>query len=296
MAERLSPRNPGTVMMLSTCFIYSSFRSAKNLIAKNVKGFTLIELLVVISIISLVMGIIIPVLTTSRAQTKQVICGSNIRQLAFANIAYASENNGYYVPAASDILTDIKLHRWYGVRDNINEPFDNSKGPLATYLGGTFLECPTKVNYVELEPSSSSYDKGGGGYGYNLIYIGSIIWKNGYNDQSCKISAKDTNIKRPAETLMFADTAMNHGEVYNEYSFAEPRYFVFNGEPEKEGGWDPWPSIHFRHRGKASVAWADGHVSRHKMGKYVSEENAIHPSGMDLGWFEPIDNTIFDLK
>jgi hypothetical protein len=67
---------------------------------------------------------------------------------------------------------------------------------------------------------------------------------------------------------MFADTAMAKSGFYIEYSFAEPRYFV-----------------------------VDGHVSSEKMGNYDGiNPDGVSPSDMDLGWFEPMDNTLFDLK
>jgi len=60
-------------------------------------AFTLVELLVVIAIIALLMGVLMPALVAARAQGKAVVCRSNLRQLALANIGYATENDGYYV-------------------------------------------------------------------------------------------------------------------------------------------------------------------------------------------------------
>lgn len=264
--------------------------------ANNITAFSLIELLVVISIISLLLSILMPALTAIKAQSKQLVCRSNLRQLLLANIDYAGRNNGSYVHAALDIFSDNK-HRWYGVRDDTDKPFDSAKGPLASHLGQIYIECPTKVNFTNLGPSEYDHDEGSGGYGYNMIYIGSRIWKDGQEDRSCKTTAKETNIRRPTQTLMFADTAMAKTGFYIEYSFAEPRYFVVDGEPVIDSGWDPSPSIHFRHRGRANVGWADGHVSSKKMGKYDGiNDDGTRPATMDLGWFEPMDNSLFDLK
>ncbi|MEM9753531.1 MAG: type II secretion system protein [Planctomycetota bacterium] len=44
-------------------------------------GFTLIELLVVISIISLLMGILLPTLSNARGVARSVVCASNMKQL-----------------------------------------------------------------------------------------------------------------------------------------------------------------------------------------------------------------------
>ncbi len=88
-----------------------------------------------------------------------------------------------------------------------------------------------------------------------------------------------------------------YSKPYIEYSFVESRYFVVNGEPVTDSGWDPSPSVHFRHRGQANVGWADGHVSFEKMGKYDGiNDDETRPTDMDLGWFAPMDNTSFDLK
>lgn len=59
-------------------------------------GFTLIELLVVISIISLLMGILMPALSRSRAIAKETVCQSRLRQWGIAFEMYAVENNGFY--------------------------------------------------------------------------------------------------------------------------------------------------------------------------------------------------------
>jgi prepilin-type N-terminal cleavage/methylation domain-containing protein/prepilin-type processing-associated H-X9-DG protein len=57
-------------------------------------GFTLIELLVVISIISLLMGILLPVLSKARQQTKLTMCAANLRQVGLAIQLYAEDYNG----------------------------------------------------------------------------------------------------------------------------------------------------------------------------------------------------------
>ena len=96
---------------------------------------------------------------------------------------------------------------------------------------------------------------------------------------------------------MFADTAMAKPNYHMEYSFAEPRYFVLNGIPVTTSGWNPSPSIHFRHRGLANIGWADGHVTSEKMARYDGTNfDGLKPANMDLGWFEPLDNSLFDLK
>ncbi|MEM1213249.1 MAG: DUF1559 domain-containing protein [Planctomycetota bacterium] len=58
------------------------------------RAFTLIELLVVISIIALLIGILLPVLTSARESARTVGCLSNQRQIGLAVQVYGNENKG----------------------------------------------------------------------------------------------------------------------------------------------------------------------------------------------------------
>lgn len=261
-------------------------------------AFTLVELLVVISIISLLLTILITSIGTSKSQGRQIVCKNNLRQFALANENYANDHSGYSIPGAYDILSD-NLHRWYGARQSRDLPFDSSKGPLWQYLQGSMLECPQKVPYTPLAPIDNDYESGSGGYGYNLAYIGSQIWQVGYEDHSCRESTKISNIKSPQQTLIFADTAMVKRIEADVrlfmYAFAEPRHFVIGRQPES--AWNPYPSLHFRHRKTANIAWADGHVTDRKIACYDGLNNDGSNSGdFNVGWFDPMDNSLFDLE
>jgi prepilin-type N-terminal cleavage/methylation domain-containing protein len=269
---------------------------------KNKRGFTLVELLVVIAIIALLMSILIPALNSVRAQSKAIICQSNIHQLLLANSGYAAENNGYYVTAAKDMLDGSQggLYRWHGVRPNYNESFDPSKGPLASYLAdGRVKKCPQKVNFRKGNPWDFNFEDGCGGYGYNMTYLGSRIWQS-YIPENCRIATKEMEVRSPVKTLMFADAAMakqdGGGPYYLEYSFVEPPYFVSNGNPMISWGYAS-PSMHFRHRKIASIGWVDGHIDISKMAKFDSQNvYGVRSSAVMLGWLNPLDNSLFDLQ
>jgi prepilin-type processing-associated H-X9-DG protein len=64
-------------------------------------------------------------------------------------------------------------------------------------------------------------------------------------------------IRRPAEKIAFADTAMAPSmNSPIEYSFVEPPLLW------QYGDWQECqPSIHFRHNRRANIGWADGHVT-----------------------------------
>ena len=71
------------------------------------KGFTLIELLVVISIITLLLALVFPVLSKVKEQVRLVICKSNMRQVAVAINLYANANDDKVVPGDFAMGHDI---------------------------------------------------------------------------------------------------------------------------------------------------------------------------------------------
>jgi prepilin-type processing-associated H-X9-DG protein len=265
-------------------------------------AFTLVELLVVISSIALLLALLMPALAAARSQARGLACRSNVRQLLLANIGYATEHDGFYVPAARDLWDNAGRHRWHGVRNTLAEPFNASKGPLAGYLAdGQVKECPARVGFVRSADWNTSFEQGCGGYGYNMAYLGSRLWDAGLSgsqtfQQAYARTTRVTEVAHPGQTLMFADAAMaNDGTSLIEYSFAEPPFAVFGGQVVTDFRMSP--SIHFRHRDGANTGWADGHAGSRPMAELdVTNIYGIGTKALRLGWFEPIDNTPFDLR
>ena len=267
---------------------------------KRKKAFTLIELLIVLAVISILAAILLPALANARSQARMAVFRSNQRQISIEKNRYYPENKDQYVIAAADITSD-NFQRWHGVRTDLNEPFDPRKGPLVNYLSdGQVKQCTQHVDFRHQEPWEWDFEDGCGGYGYNMTYLGSLIWTGKPFGQACQSSTKAAQVKYPCETLMFADTAMtkldNGIPYFLEYSFAEPPFFIASdGEPMTN--WYASPSIHFRHLDRANVAWADGHVDGHTMVPCdKTNVYGVKSSEMMLGWFEPLDNNPFDLK
>jgi prepilin-type N-terminal cleavage/methylation domain-containing protein/prepilin-type processing-associated H-X9-DG protein len=283
---------------------------------KQKNGFTLVELLVVIAIIAVLLSVLMPCLAQARQQGRRVVCASNIRQLFLANSGYAMENKGYYVLAAEDIWGK-NLHRWHGIRTNVNKAFDSLKSPLKSYLSdGQIKKCPAfkEIGYLTTAgQSGQNFEAGCGGYGYNDQYIGGRLDLYDMSKGS-KHSARNSDIRNSAETVMFTDCAFKQsGGAFIEYSFAHPPYWIWYlqmmGSVSDDElavaaasfGGRPNPTIHFRHNGFADVCWTDGHVTKETMdlsAPYITHAVMVERDtvAMALGWFGPANNTLFDLQ
>lgn len=262
-------------------------------------GFTLIELLVVIAIIAILAAILFPVFASAKTAAQKARCVSQLKQLAIAVQLYTDDNNSHYVPAAPDIFDDLGgLKRWHGVRKDATSDFEPQKGPLWTYMAksGGLKQCPLARGLKTLAQNQGAFESGGGGFGYNYIYVGGTYYHNAF-DYAAKEASSTSDIRSPGRTVMFTDSAMAlpyptpHAI---EYSFCEPPFRVFNGNLTTSHN---SPSIHFRQGDTASVAWCDGHVSCEKM-SFTTSKNIYGANNrqMNIGWFGPDDNSLFDNK
>lgn len=265
-------------------------------------GFTLIELLVVISVIALLVGILLPALGSARESGRGAVCLSNLRQLTTADNAYAEDFAGYYVPAAVDIYED-NLQRWHGKRKAASsgtiddQTFDPAQGPMASYIGqtGEIRTCPSFDRYFD--DTTPGFETGCGGYGYNSAYIGGRNDLFGTNPKSAKHTARADEVTLPTRTVMFTDAAfyklVSGSARIIEYSFAESP--LIQQFPQVEPTQWHAPSIHFRHKGQAHTAWADGHVTGETM-EYTNPQFEDFYTRLGFGWFGPKSNELFDLE
>ena len=138
-------------------------------------AFTLIELLVVVTILAVLVSILLPGLQAAKARARAAVCGSNIRQLAAANLGYATEYNGRLCPGAPG-MRSANLVRWHGVRTSASEPFDGGRsGRWAPHLGGEsgVRVCP-EFRARRRSSRGNAFEEGTGGYGYNQAYLGRV--------------------------------------------------------------------------------------------------------------------------
>jgi prepilin-type N-terminal cleavage/methylation domain-containing protein len=121
---------------------------------KKSRGFTLIELLVVISIVSLLISILLPALSSARKAARNILCVNQQRQLYLGFTLYMQDHNGQHVKSwgnwyegtnARGFWYNALLGQGYGNGARI----DKNGGAGANYLGNfQILACPEDSPYT----------------------------------------------------------------------------------------------------------------------------------------------------
>lgn len=275
------------------------------------RAFTLLEILVSVSVIATLIGVLLPAFGGARESGRSIACASNLRQLQLASDLYAEAHRGRYAPGAANFLAN--LDRWHGARSHASEAFDASRSPLAPYLDGpaastALRECPTFTPAAaDLADARNGFERSCGGYGYNNAFVGvervlvaDGIWDLPVDAQGNPLDrrgAARARFAQPARTAAFADAALAHDrspaslgrDRVIEYSFIEPPRW-----PQWPSA-SPDPSVHFRHAGRANVAWLDGHVSAEFL--IISSTSGIYArtAPRSVGWFASAENnSMFD--
>jgi prepilin-type N-terminal cleavage/methylation domain-containing protein/prepilin-type processing-associated H-X9-DG protein len=191
-------------------------------------AFTLIELLVVIAIVAVLAAILTPVFAQARLSARATLCLSNLRQLALAWTLYAHDYDeracpSYYF-APEEVAWDFRFP---------------ATGPAPGLLGaytrtGELNRCPSFRGEAWNRPHT--------GYGYNATYVGGDLLRG-------TPAAALSGIAHPSGTAIFADAAFGSPPMAHNFLRAPSDPLFVAGK------------VHFRHLGRANVAYADGRAA-----------------------------------
>ncbi len=135
-------------------------------------GFTLVELLVVIAIIALLLSILLPAINKARDLARNVVCGSNARQMSISSMTFAQDHDQWVQTSSSDLLWG-KNGRPPNATKYDYFPGDDQRikdwaSALVPYLGGdfdqVFEEAETKISKVFRCPSDPNMRADNPGY------------------------------------------------------------------------------------------------------------------------------------
>jgi prepilin-type N-terminal cleavage/methylation domain-containing protein/prepilin-type processing-associated H-X9-DG protein len=228
------------------------------------RGFTLIELLVVIAIIALLISILLPALAGARAQGKDAVCKSNLRQLGLATTYYA-DDNAYHLPYI--LGTD------YGYGP-VNAPFYqyHQLFNFWPYLQDLKIyRCPSARD----ENSVKIYQPGDTNHSYYTVFKADDRYLQAYHEGWWP-DIKPTDY--PGDTIP---------PLYTEYWFNDWSWSAnYGGQPVPQisGGLinkiplpqyavvmcdAVWETMNPRHRGANQFAFLDTHVERLRRLRYL---------------------------
>jgi len=257
-------------------------------------GFTLTELLVVIAVTAMLIGILLPVLRSTRQQAKVAACGSNLKQLSLALTVYEQESGtfpygfddhlmvappgGYPGDASLDLQGWWWFHSLSGIRGQ-------------NYGKGTILWCPSRSvrnPYVLC-----------GNYGVNRAICKDTA---GFADSEFIGRPLGLNqIRHPARTLLITDSgysliswrgATNEPNQPFENTRREGNFYVpglvVNEKRVLDGTISPGcerDAVDGRHpKRSVNVGFADGHIARVKADDLFVEENDGSYSNLSPLW------------
>lgn len=210
------------------------------------QAFTLIELLVVLAIIATLASMLLPAVRSVRTAAGIATCGSNLRQVAMAQNAYAGECRGWYTDLYDNTQPTYPLMvaSVWGSRLNIVlELAENRWNPP--------FDCPESRSRYNLDRNHVM--AGGDGTHFPPYYVNNYMWRvysQTHNKWPYGLPVRW--VQRAASTVMLGEAATTVG--------GGP-WIPYDGESMNDAASGSVSRPDLRHNQGNNYAYFDGHVA-----------------------------------
>jgi prepilin-type processing-associated H-X9-DG protein/prepilin-type N-terminal cleavage/methylation domain-containing protein len=233
-------------------------------ITRETRAFTLVELMVVVGIIGILAGLLLTAFSQAKAKANSIKCLNNIRQLNLGVSQFVSDYHVYPLFINGSFFKGkYPEHHttWISAigRGVFEEGSDGGLSSSNRYYMKGIWRCPAAKPPDDL-PRGTGYSD----YGYNAYGIGNVADPIGVGGMTNSVSTEDSafldpvpedRVASPSLLMVLGDGFKGGNSVIRDGWPAlsrVPQGEEFMGSTKRSGA---------RHRGKANVAFGDGHAT-----------------------------------
>lgn len=220
-------------------------------------GFTLIELLVVISIIAILASMLLPAIGVVRDMARSTRCANNLRSMQLANLAYANDCEGLFVPMGSTDASATFDYKGY-IQNPLYLGLLSDDAITDTNNNGTIDS--SEANLMSESMLCPLY-KSAPGYRFVTSYgisAGKLLWPLPVSS----VVTRRVNESHSSQRLAFAD-ALDWMLDNGQYTLKASAYW--SGSAAAPEGVKLVGAVAYRHRSRLNLVCYDGHTERRQM-------------------------------